>query len=371
MQTYYDRIKFNIIGDALWMGVAMRQQWASVLVRSKEVVLETRPIPNPDEDEVLVRVRAVGICGSDLHYFKEGRIGDFVVESPIVLGHEVSGEIVAVGAGVPASRIGERVSLEPQRTDPWSEQSRLGRYNLDPSIEFFATPPYDGALCEYVTIPSGSAFKVPDVMSFEEAALLEPLAVAVAAIRHANLRFGDRVAVAGAGPIGLLVAQLSAFGGASEVVVSDPLAHARARALRYGATRAIDSLVEPFPEQEFDLFIDASGVPAAIRGGIHSLRPRGCALLLGMGPDTIEIPFSVVQVRELRLQGVFRYANAWPAAIDFASRIDLAGLITGRYGLRQVPEALEAAASADQVKVVVLPEADSDSEGEIEKGAQG
>lgn len=347
----------------------MRQQWASVLVRPEEVVLEKRAIPDPNEGEVLVRVRAVGVCGSDVHYFKEGRIGDFVVEAPLVLGHEVAGEIVAVGAGVSEARIGERVSLEPQRTDPWNEQSRLGRYNLDPSIEFFATPPYDGALCEYVTIPSGSAFEVPEAMSFEEAALLEPLAVAVAAIRHANMRFGDRVAIAGAGPIGLLVAQLAAFGGASTVVVSDPLDHARERALRYGATRAIDPFAEPFEDQQFDVFIDASGVPAAITGGIRSLRPRGLALLLGMGPDSIEIPFSVVQVRELRLQGVFRYANAWPTAIAFASRIDLAGLITDRFGLQQVPEALQAAASPDQVKVMVLPGAEPGAEADAERGA--
>lgn len=334
----------------------MRDQCVSVLMEPGRIAIQRREIPVPAPGELLIRVEAVGVCGSDVHYYKHGRIGDFVVEAPLVLGHEVAGIVAAVGAGVAATRVGERVAIEPQRTNPWSEQSRLGRYNLDPDIEFFATPPYDGAFCEYVTIPAGSAFAVPAALGAEEAALIEPLAVAVAALRHAQVQLGERVAIAGAGPIGLLTAQLACFAGASEVVVSDPLPQARERALRYGASEVIDPIETPFPDAAFDVFIDASGVPGAIHAGIRSLRPRGRALLLGMGPDQLEIPFSIVQVRELLLQGVFRYANAWPTAIALAPKIDLAGLVTSRFGLAEAQLALERAGDADQVKVMILPE---------------
>jgi len=334
----------------------MRDQRVSVLIEPGQIEVQRRSVPLPAPGDVQVRVEAVGICGSDVHYYRHGRIGDFVVHAPLVLGHEVGGVITAVGDGVDPSRIGERVALEPQRTNPWSEQSRLGIYNLDPDIEFFATPPYDGAFCEYVTIPSGSAFAVPETMTAEEAALIEPLAVAVAAIRHAGVKLGERVAITGAGPIGLLTAQLAQFAGASVIAVSDPLPQARERALRYGATETLDPLNIALPDAAFDVCIDASGVPAAIQAGIRSLRPRGRALLLGMGPDQLEIPFSIVQVRELQLQGVFRYANAWPTAITLASRIDLAGLVTSRYSLAEVPEALERSSEADQVKVMIRPE---------------
>lgn len=333
----------------------MREQRASVLMKPGQIAIQRREIPDPAPGEVLVRVEAVGICGSDVHYYKHGRIGDFVVEAPLVLGHEVAGIVTAVGEGVSSARVGERVAIEPQRTNPWSEQSRLGCYNLDPDIEFFATPPYDGAFCEYVTIPAGSAFAVPATLGAEEAALIEPLAVAVAAIRHAKVQLGERVAIAGAGPIGLLTAQLAHFAGARDVVVSDPLPQARERALRYGASAVINPIETPFSDAEFDVFIDASGVPAAIQAGIRALRPRGRALLLGMGPDQLEIPFSIVQVRELLLQGVFRYANAWPTAIALAPKIDLAGLVTSRFTLAETQLALEKAGDADQVKVMILP----------------
>lgn len=328
-------------------------QVASVLHGPRDIRLEQRRIPWPEPNEVLVRVLAVGVCGSDVHYYEHGRIGDFVVDAPLILGHEVSGEIVEVGKAVSAARIGERISIEPQRTNPWNEHSRAGRYNLDPDVEFFATPPYDGAFCEYVTIPSELAFAIPPEMTVEEAALIEPLAVAVATIRHAHISIGERVAIAGAGPIGLLIASLARLAGAGEVVVSDPLPEARERALLYGATSAIDPAVEDFSEQHFQVFIDASGVPAAVRAGLGSLKPAGRALLVGMGADVLELPLALVQVRELEIRGVFRYSNAWPTALALAREIDLAGLITGRFELSQVAEALAAASRRDQVKVMV------------------
>lgn len=341
----------------------MQEQRVSVLTEPGVIRVERRPVPVPAAGEVLVRVAAVGVCGSDVHYYRHGRIGDFVVSDPLVLGHEVSGEIVEVGAGVDEARIGELVSIEPQRTNPWCEQARAGRYNLDPEVEFFATPPHDGAFCEYVVIPAALAFRVPPEMSAEEAALLEPLAVAVAAVRRARVDLGERVAIAGAGPIGLLIARVARLAGAAAVAVSDPLPGARERALAYGATEVLDPATGVFAEQEYEVFIDASGVPAAICAGVLALKPGGRALLVGMGPDRLELPFVAVQVRELEVHGVFRYANAWPAAIAVAADVDLEGLITDRFGLHEVAEALERAGAPGQVKVVVLP-GEGESEGE-------
>ena len=202
----------------------MPVQQAAVLTEPGVIRIEERAVPAPKPGEVLVRVLAVGVCGSDAHYYHHGCIGDFVVEAPIVLGHEVGGEIVEVGEGVDPARIGELVSLEPQRTNPWSEQSRIGKYNLDPDVEFFATPPYDGAFCEYVTIPSALAYRVAEGATAEEAALLEPLAVAVAAVRRAGVSIGQHVTIAGAGPIGLLVSKVAQLAGAFVVLGLEGLA---------------------------------------------------------------------------------------------------------------------------------------------------
>lgn len=173
---------------------------ASVLHPDGALTIDERPVPQPAAGEVLVRVGAVGLCGSDAHYLRHGRIGEYVVTAPIVLGHEAGGVIVGVGAYVSASRVGQRVSIEPQTPDMASPESRSGRYNLCPHMRFFATPPVDGALCEYVTIGDAFAHAVPDHVSDEAAALCEPLSVAIAAIRKAEVAVGDSVLIAGAGP---------------------------------------------------------------------------------------------------------------------------------------------------------------------------
>ena len=152
---------------------------ASLLLEPGVVEVQARPMPEPEHDQVVVRIAAVGVCGSDVHYYHEGRIGDFVVEEPMILGHEASGVITAVGSGVPADRIGERVSIEPQRACRVCEQCKRGAYNLCPAMEFYATPPIDGAFAEYAVIQADYAFPIPDSMSLEAAALCEPLSVGI------------------------------------------------------------------------------------------------------------------------------------------------------------------------------------------------
>lgn len=332
---------------------------ASVLERTREVVVTDVERPAPDPDQVVVRVAAVGVCGSDVHYFREGRIGDFVVESPMILGHEAAGEIVEVGLAVSPDRVGERVSIEPQRACRVCAQCKHGRYNLCERMEFFATPPIDGAFAEFVAIQADFAHPIPDSLSFEAAALCEPLSVGIWANQKAEIGPGSRLLIAGAGPIGIVIAQVAAAFGASEIIVSDVVEERLEQASRFGATRTLDPRGDDIVSLglDVDAFIDASGAAPVVRAGIMAVAPAGRVVLVGMGADDAVLPVSRIQNREILLTGVFRYANTWPLAIELAAsgRVDLDSLVTGRFGLADVEEALDAAVSPSSLKVVVLP----------------
>lgn len=335
---------------------------AAVLHRAGELSVEQRPLPVPGPDEVLVEVGAVGVCGSDAHYFQHGRIGGFVVREPLVLGHESAGRIVATGPRVPGGRIGQRVSVEPGVPCRRCHECRHGRYNLCPDVRFFGTPPVDGAFCQYVTVPADFAHPVPDSMSDEAAALIEPLSVGVWAARRAGVAPGSRVLVAGAGPIGLVTAQMSGVFGAREVVVSDPSPHRREAALRFGATAVIDGSGGDGSGNDggdgFDAFIDCSGAAAAVVAGVRAVRRAGTVVLVGMGADEVALPVDVLQRRELHLTGTFRYANTWPLAIDLVSRgrVDVDGLVTARLPLERVVEPLSGTDPRHGIKSVVFPQ---------------
>ena len=331
------------------------QMRAAVLVEPGRIEMAQRPVPTPAAGDVLVRVSSVGVCGSDTHYYRHGRVGGFVVEAPLVLGHEAAGTIVGVGESVDPSRVGQRVSIEPQRPDPDSEETRRGHYNLCPHMRFFATPPVDGALCDYVTIGAEFAHPVPDSMSDDAAALCEPLSVGIAAIRKAELDGRSRVLIAGAGPIGIVMTQLARAYGATEIVVSDPDRTRRDRAMSFGATTALDPAAEPTAELAVDAFIDASGAAIAIADGIRAVRPAGRVVLVGSGAESMELPTQVIQNRELVLTGVFRYANTWPTAIALveSGRVDLDAMVTARFPLEKAAEALDSDRIPGSVKSVV------------------
>ena len=317
--------------------------------------MEERPIPTPSAGDVLVRVSSVGVCGSDTHYFRHGRIGNFVVEAPLVLGHEAAGTIVGVGAGVDRSRIGERVSIEPQRPDPDSAETRRGHYNLCPHMRFYGTPPIDGAFCDYVVIGAGYAHRVPDSVSDDAAALCEPLSVGIAAVRKAGLDGGSRVLITGAGPIGIVLTQLARAYGATDIVVSDPDEARRAQAKQFGATAVVDPSTEPIGELGVDAFIDASGAPSAVVDGIGAVRPAGTVVVVGSGAESMELPTQLIQNRELVLTGVFRYANTWPTAIALveSGRVDLDAMVTAHFPLEKAAEALDSDRTPGSVKSVV------------------
>jgi L-iditol 2-dehydrogenase len=337
---------------------------AAVLIEPGRIEMQERQIPTPGPGDVLIRVSSVGVCGSDTHYYRHGRVGSFVVRQPLVLGHEAAGTIVGVGEGIDSSRIGERVSIEPQRPDPDSEETRRGHYNLCPHMRFFATPPVDGALCDYVTIGAGYAHRVPDSVSDDAAALCEPLSVGIAAVRKAGIDGGSRVLITGAGPIGIVVAQVARAYGATDIVVSDPDEPRREQATAFGATEVLDPTVRPIGDYIYssssgpgpvDAFIDASGAPSAVVDGIRAVRPAGTVVLVGSGAESMELPTQLIQNRELVLTGVFRYANTWPTAIALveSGRVDLDAMVTARFPLEKAAEALDSDRLPGSVKSVV------------------
>ncbi|WP_434318923.1 NAD(P)-dependent alcohol dehydrogenase [Leifsonia sp. P73] len=333
---------------------------ASVLTTPGVIELRDVPIPELDADQVLVRIEAVGVCGSDTHFYHEGHIGDLVVEGPIILGHESAGVIVAVGSAVSAARIGERVSIEPQRPCRRCEHCKTGDYNLCVAMEFYGAYPIDGVFSEYAVIQDDFAFAVPDSLSADEAALIEPVSVAVHACRRAAITASSRVFITGAGPIGLLTAQVALAFGASEVVVSDPVENRRRFAQTLGDIATVDPVETDFGSLElhFDAYIDASGNGRAIRQAIPTLRRGGRIVLVGMGNDDLELPVSVIQNRELELTGTYRYANTWPTAIELVARgaVRVAPLVTGHVGLDQVEAGLLMNRSdPDAIKTVVVP----------------
>lgn len=330
---------------------------AAVLHPPGEIRIEQRERPAPGPREVLVQVTAVGVCGSDVHYYEHGRIGPMVVEAPMVLGHESAGRVVELGEGASRHSVGDRVTLEPGVPCGRCRECRGGRYNLCEDVRFFATPPIDGAFADFVAIHEDFAFALPDSLSDEEGALMEPLSVGIWACRKAGVSAGDRVLVTGAGPIGLLAMQCALAYGATEVTVSDVNEQRLQVAERTGATRVLtprDGL-----ELEADALIECSGHPDALRDGIAALRPAGTAVLVGMGPEEQgTVPLSVIQRREIWVTGTFRYANTYPAAIALAAagRVDLKSIITGRYGLEQTEAALRiGGADPSSVKPMVVP----------------
>lgn len=332
---------------------------ASVLLSRRTLTIEDRPVPVPDPDQVLIKVAAVGVCGSDVHYYREGRIGDFIVDSPLILGHEMSGTIVGVGADVSPERIGERVAVEPQRPCGHCRQCRAGAYNLCPKMEFYATPPIDGAFCGYVLIQENFAYQIPDSVSFEAAALCEPLSVAITTMRKAKVAPGTSILIAGAGPIGTICAQAAKAFGAAEIIVTDLVAEKRERVLGFGATRAIDPVAEDITKLDLgvDAFVDASGSPRAVYDGIKCVRPGGTAVLVGVGNTDLNLPIEQIQNTEINVTGIFRYTDTWPAAIHLVAsgQVDLDSLVTGKFDLDHVEQALESDLDPTSLKSIVYP----------------
>ncbi len=226
-------------------------------------------------------------------------------------------------------------------------------------MRFYATPPVDGAFAEYVTIEAEFAHALPDTVSFEAGALLEPLSVGIAAARKAGIVPGSSVLIAGAGPIGVICAQVARAFGATRVVVSDLVPERRERALSFGATEVVDPVSVDVTSDivPVDAFIDASGAPRAVSDGIKAVGPAGAAVLVGLGNSEMVLPVEHIQNLEVTVTGIFRYTNTWPVAIGLVAsgQVDLDALVTGRFGLDAVREALESDTDPASLKSVVYP----------------
>jgi L-iditol 2-dehydrogenase len=336
----------------------------AVLTPDLEFEFEDRDRPTPAADEVLVRVRSVGICGSDVHYYEHGRIGDYVVESPLVLGHESAGEVIAAGADVTGLDPGTRVTLEPGVPCRRCEHCARGEYNLCPDVEFMATPPDDGAFAEYVAWPADFVYELPASVSLDEGALVEPLSVGVHVARRADVGLGDSVLVTGAGPIGLLAMEAVRAAGASEVVVSDVVAGKLDRARERGADAVVnaaeddvaDATLDHTDGRGVDVVVEASGAPSAIRDTLDAVRRGGTVVMVGLAGDG-EVPLDTHAIidNELDVLGSFRYRNTYPAALSLLAdgEVDVAGIVDFGTDLDGVPEAFERAGDPDVVKGMV------------------
>jgi L-iditol 2-dehydrogenase len=290
---------------------------AAVLKSPRCVVIEDRPDPTaPPPGFVRVRIKSVGICGSDLHYYEHGRIGDFVVREPLVLGHETSGVIDAIGTGVTDLRPGDIVALEPGIPCGACAYCRTGAYNLCPDVQFFATPPVDGTLQEYIVHPAAYTYRVEELTP-DEAFLAEPLSVGVFSVRRTHIAIGMRVLVVGAGSVGLLTA-LAAEAQGADVILLD-VNQERVNIAREMGFRAETRFGKA--SEEVDVVFECSGSRDGIRTAERAVRRGGTIALIGMGSeDAMMLRGLHLNVQGIQVMGIFRYANTYPSALALIQR---------------------------------------------------
>ena len=325
----------------------------AVMTKLKYCEIQERPIPEPKDDEVLVKIENVGVCGSDLHYYESGRIGNFIVEFPFVLGHEAGGTVVEVGKNVKNLQVGDRVALEPGKTCGKCVFCKTGRYNLCPDVIFFATPPVDGVFQEYVAHEAGLCFKIPDNMTTEEAALIEPLAVGMHAASQGNAHLGQTALVTGSGCIGLMSLLSLKARGVSKVIVVDVIERRLEQAKKLGADYVINGAKEDTVArvreitggEGFDLGIETSGSQICGAQQIKAAKKGGTIVFVGYSPSgEMTLPIGTALDNELNFKTVFRYRNIYPMAIDAVAsgKINVKGVVTDRFSLDNIQEALTA-----------------------------
>ncbi|WP_456269486.1 NAD(P)-dependent alcohol dehydrogenase [Kushneria sp. AK178] len=333
---------------------------ATALVLERQNELALREIELPDEvgpDEVRISMHTVGICGSDVHFYTHGRIGPFVVEEPMVLGHEGSGTVTEVGSRVTTLAPGDRVCMEPGIPDPTSRASKLGMYNVDPAVRFWATPPVHGCLTPEVIHPAAFTFKLPDSVSFAEGAMVEPFAVGLQAVVKAQLQPGDTCVVTGCGPIGLMVALAALASGASRVVISDVVDDKLEIAAGYEGMIPVNVARESLTERVAeltgddwgaDVVFEASGSPRVYDDALACVRPGGAMVLVGMPVEQVSLDVVAAQTKEVRIETVFRYANVYDRAIELiaSGKVDLNPLIVETFDFEQSVEAFDRAVEA-------------------------
>jgi L-iditol 2-dehydrogenase len=331
---------------------------ASLLYGIRDLRLGALPLPTPASGEVLLKVASVGVCGSDVHYYLEGRIGDQVATEPIVMGHEFSAWVAGLGTGVEGLEIGQLVAVDPAIHCGECEPCRHGHPNLCPHVRFCGTPPIDGVFREYTCMPAENCFPLPQGFSPAEGAMLEPLGIAIHAVDLAHLRPGYTIAVLGAGPIGLLTAAVARAAGAGEIYVTEPLAHRRQFALDYVADAVLNpDDVDVVAEigrltggRGVDVAFEAAGAPETPGQAAAVTRPGGKVLLIGIpSDDTTTFTASVIRRKGLTIKLVRRMKHTYPRAIRLVhtGAVDVKSLVTHTFPLERIAEAFEMVAAYD------------------------
>lgn len=341
------------------------------LVLEKKGELSLRDFPQIDRVEetlgnrdVRIKLHTVGICGSDVHYYTHGKIGPFVVNEPMILGHEASGIVMEVGSEVSTLKLGDRVCMEPGIPDPNSKATRLGMYNIDPAVQFWATPPVHGILRPTCVHPEAFTFKLPDNVSFAEAAMVEPLAVGMHAATKARVKPGDIAVVMGAGPIGLVTVLSALAAGCARVYVTDiadkklEIAASLSKAIIPVNVKNQDIgkiVLQQTNGWGADLVFEATGSPQAAATVFEPLAPGGCVVLIGGQSEPISYDAGEAMVREARIENIFRYAHVFPRCLEMMSsgNINVKPLITQTFDFEDSVRAFEIAASAPPADVKI------------------
>ncbi|APZ50531.1 NAD(P)-dependent alcohol dehydrogenase [Salipiger abyssi] len=319
--------------------------------------------------DVRIKTHTVGICGSDVHYYTHGKIGHFVVTEPMVLGHEASGTVIECGSEVSGLKPGDRVCMEPGIPDPDSRASKLGIYNVDPAVRFWATPPVHGCLTPEVIHPAAFTYKLPESVSFAEGAMVEPFAIGMQAALRARIQPGDIAVVTGAGPIGMMVALAALAGGCARVIVAD-LAQPKLDIIgAYDGIETVNIRETPVAEAVAaatdgwgaDVVFECSGAAPAILGMHELARPGGAIVLVGMPVDPVPVDIVGLQAKELRVETVFRYANVYDRAIALmaSGKVDLTPLISGTVPFEESIAGFDRAVEARDTDVklqIAMPE---------------
>ncbi len=311
--------------------------------------------------DVRIAVHTVGICGSDVHYFTHGAIGPFVVREPMILGHEASGIVTEVGTGVTTLKAGDRVCMEPGIPDPNGRATRLGLYNLDPAVRFWATPPVHGVLRPSVVHPEAFTFKLPDNVSFAAAAMVEPLAVGVHAVTKARAAPGHTAVVIGAGPIGLVTVLAALAGGCAHVIVSDVDDTKLDIARGLGSVSTVNVSREDLGEAVrsrtdgwgADVIYECAGSERAIATIFEPLCPGGVVVFVGIPLKPAAYDVAAAMLKEARVEHVFRYAHVFARCVAMlaSGAVDVSPLITRTYPFERSVEAFHDAASAPKGQV--------------------
>jgi len=345
----------------------MADNLSAVLVKTGDLQLLQRPKPSPDKNQVLIRMQKVGICGSDVHYWTNGAIGSFILESPMILGHESSGVVEEVGENVKHLQPGDRVAIEPGVPCRYCSFCKEGRYNLCPDIAFCATPPFDGSLSRFYVHAADFCYKLPDHVTLEEGALLEPLSVGVHACKRGGVGVGDKVLICGAGPIGLVNLLTAKALGAESVCITDISSNRLQMAEKLGADAVV--LVKTKDAQQVayqaeaalgckpTVTIECSGAEPSLQTAIYATRSGGTVVLVGLGAPMASLPIVNAATREVDIRGIFRYANCYQHALGLVAsgKIDVKPLVTHRFPLEETLRAFETAKTGEggAIKVII------------------